>query len=501
MSKTSNKTKRGARNAKLTVWRRLALAIPVSIVLHLVLLLLMRPSYRDVADFPVEMEITGGATHPPAGDPSQKEGEKDPEPEAEAPKAAPPPADPRPGPSNTAPSMPESSGAPDGGVTDGGTGESQGNAQSGHPKGKGDQKGGICFHNLFPFSQQKTSWIFWLSMASLRNTSLEKHLVATLESFSLGRNMAQATGIEPESDVQGLLVSTQNIMDPRAFRVVLSYDSGEITLRRKLARKHGENPSFAWAQTTHGYEAWLAGSHRWHLVGSGRVLVITSPQDHHSQLTPDGTGAGKNSLAANSVPENPFSTGSTSDAGPANNRPVQRGSFPNWPQQITCLSAGTKKDLPEKPPAKTDPVPQQLDKIAKGYLTPDSTGRWPVALLATSDPRSLGVGSRNLGQGVTLEFIRLRGFFSNPIRIEGEIFLKGNPERIKTLAAIWKNMAIQSTRDPFLAMAGLAHLFDKLQMATTEDRIVFSVELTESQIRAALIFLQLQGEIMNRRSR
>lgn len=471
-----------------TLWRRLGLAIPISVILHLAILLMMRPSYRDVADMPVDVAIMETAPGRPSAE-EEVEEPQPPEPQEEVapPKEKTPGPSPGPSPKKDA-GVPKSAARADAGVS--------GDKRAAREDTGKD--GGICFHNLFPFNQKKSRWLLWLSMASLRETSLHKHLAATLQSFTLGRNLADSSGINPSKDVEGLLVGARDILDPDSFRVVMSYDSGEGALRRNLEKKHGKNPSFAWAETASGYEAWIPKSHRWHMVGSGHVLVITSPSEKHATLTPTGTGASASSLAANAVPENPFSSDSKADAGPASSGPKQKGSFPNWPRQLTCLSATQRKKLKKGADPAEKPTIGDLEKTAKNYLGPDSTGRWPVALLTTSDPRAIGLGGPGMGQGITLELVRIRGFLSKPIRIEGEIFLRGEPKKIEALAAMWKQMAVRSGRDPFLAMAGLSRVFDKLHLTAAEDRIVFSIELTESQIRAALIFLQLQGENLDR---
>jgi hypothetical protein len=65
-------------------------------------------------------------------------------------------------------------------------------------------------------------------------------------------------------------------------------------------------------------------------------------------------------------------------------------------------------------------------------------------------------------------------------------------------------MIARAGADPFLRMAGLGRLFDRVEIGATENGIDFTMPMTESQIQASLLFLQLQGEqldeMINRRT-
>ena len=50
-----------------------------------------------------------------------------------------------------------------------------------------------------------------------------------------------------------------------------------------------------------------------------------------------------------------------------------------------------------------------------------------------------------------------------------------------------------------MALAGLSNIFNNLVLTPKEDRIEFTLTLSENQTRAALIFLQLQGAALERR--
>ena len=60
-------------------------------------------------------------------------------------------------------------------------------------------------------------------------------------------------------------------------------------------------------------------------------------------------------------------------------------------------------------------------------------------------------------------------------------------------------MARQAGGEPLLAMVGLRGVFDRLTVGVAEDRIEFTLLLTEGQVLAALMFIQLQGEAIERR--
>jgi hypothetical protein len=82
--------------------------------------------------------------------------------------------------------------------------------------------------------------------------------------------------------------------------------------------------------------------------------------------------------------------------------------------------------------------------------------------------------------------------------VEGEVVLEGDEAAIAALSLLWRRVARATASDPFFALAGLNHLLDDLTLVPEKDRIRLSVDLTEGKVRAALIFLQLQGEALER---
>jgi len=491
-------------------WRRLALAGPISVLLHLVILVLAQPEYSPVSDFAVEMEVlemTPGEPgapppppepepeEPPPEDPPEHEVAPDPTPEPDAPAddvgqlvdsmpdAGPPVAD-------AVDAGPALSYAPDAGPETG-----SGTA----PDGGVGQGSGICFHDLFPYGEDESRWVLWLSMKSFRGTAYQRVLGRTLSSFALYKKMAGATGMSPEDEVEGLLVTASDVFDWRTFRVVATYDSGEEKLRSKLIANRGATPGFEVTRTETGYEAAVPGSFRWHLVGSGRVLAVT-----HEKPGPGGMPH-RDPMAAPPPPDNPYAD--PLDAGPrftasGNPLPVDAGvepspklpapTFPTWPRQVTCMT----RVLPISTDDVRDPP---LGKLARAHLEPDDEGHWPVALLATRDPRAVGLHNIS-GYSVRFRYAVARAYFTDPIHIRGRIVFSGRGEEVAHVETAWQRIIRAARSDPFLAMAGLRGVFEGLELESVGNEIRFDLPLTESQIQAALLFIQLQGEALEKRT-
>jgi hypothetical protein len=495
---------RGDRGSRGRGWRRLALAGPLSLLLHLVVLVLMRPDYLPVADFAVEMEVIEMAPGEPGAAPPEPEPEPEPEaePEPDVPEqeVAPEPEAELDEPSITTGEIVEE--MPDAGpalasTADGGTGASP------DPDAGTGEGSGICMHDLFPFCEEDTRWLLWLSMASFRGTVYQRDLGRTLRSFDLYEKMAGATGMTPEDEVEGLLVTARDAFDWRTFRVVATYDSGEEQLRSRLIANRGAVSGFAVTRTESGFEAAVPGAFRWHMVGSGRVLAVT-----HEEPTPGGMPE-RDPTAAPPPPPNPYvdppdagdpqaPKSPTGDGGPAvadSGAPLPVAlpppSFPEWPRQVTCM---TRID----PPLSGEPD-QTLARLARSSLGPDDEGHWPVALLATRDPRALGLHGAT-GLPARFRFAVARAYFSDPVRIEGRIVFGGRGEEVAQIEVVWRQMIRAARSDPFLAMAGLRGVFEGLELRSEGNEIHFTLTLSESQIQAALLFIQLQGAALEQRT-
>jgi hypothetical protein len=425
----------------------------------------MRPQYQQVADFAVDLDVIQALPGPPA--------KAQPEPPTSEPEPKPAPKAPQTKKKKTAKntkqigakikkSTPVQNTHQDGGV-------------NGTDAGVAGEKGGICMHNLFAYSEPNPSWVLWLSMASFRDTVFQADIARFLSAYKFSRRIISQTGLEAAS-VEGLLISTDNVFDWQAYRVVVSYDSGEENLRRELDRNRNETPALSWLQTTQGWEATIPGDFRYHLVSSGRVLAVT-----HAP-TPPPTAVGQKTTRK--------------DGGAAEKMPIGPGSFPTWPRQVECISAQQQynKDRAEKAAAKRA---EELIEAVHEYLVPDGDGHWPVVLLATRDPRTVGLGLHSREIGFQLATVRI--YFTNPIRIEGQAILSAEKDAIELFTEGLRRSASATSADPFMAMAGLPNLFKNLVLEPKQDRIEFSLTLTENQTKAALIFLQLQGAALERR--
>ena len=391
----------------------------------------------------------------------------------------------------------------DAGVADGGPEEALAGGMPG--EGAPGEGGGICLHDLFHFGDGRPSWLMWLSMASFRGTAYQQPLADTLGAFGIYREMAGATGMDPGSEVEGLLVTAENPFDWRSFRVVASYDSGEERLRSRLMARRNRARGFSMHRTEQGYRAEVPGEYRWQMVGSGRVLIVESappapvaagpfaerrpppppplppPDNPYVDAVDAGTmvdgGVAQPGAAADAGVAEPGATPSPAPAG-------------RWPAEVSCLAR------PDRGPL-FGPSPD-LGELGRSHLGPDGQGRWPVALLATTDARALGLDLRE-DRGLTFRWALVKGFFSDPVRIEGTVFVEADRARLEGIARSWRIMARQAGGDPLLKMVGLGGIFDRLAIGVDENRIEFSLPLTSGQVRAALLFIQMQGEAIERR--
>jgi hypothetical protein len=474
-------------------WRRLAVAGPISLLLHLLVLILARPEYLPVSDFAVELEVVEVTPGEPGGPDQQPappvEPEQPPD-ETDEPEPVPDPA--------TEPEEPGGTlvdGLPDAGISLAAAGDA-GPGGAGGDAGPGEGSG-ICLHDLFPYGQEDPTWLLWLSMSSFRDTAYQEDLGRTLGSFVLYRKMTGATGLDPGSEVEGLLVTADDAFDWRTFRVVATYDSGEEQLRGRLDANRRGHPGFHWQHTSGSHEAVLPGTFRWHLVGSGRVLAVTHepqappepllpPNPYEDAPPPPDAGTAAATVAPDGGPA------LEDAAGPGDGREDQRPpSFPDWPRQVTCMTEATT-------PLAAG-VKRPLTDLARAHLGPDSEGHWPVAMLATRDPRAVGLGA-STGMPVRFRHAVAYAYFSEPIRIEGRVSFHGRTEEVAGMASMWRRMLKEASADPFLRIAGLGGVFDGLELEARGSEVHFVLPLSRSQIQAALLFIQLQGEALERRT-
>ncbi len=444
------------------------MALPISLLIHILVLLLGRPDYHEVSDYAVDLEVIEMAPGKPATSREPTAIQEDtPVAEPQDTPATEPEEIPQPEKDDkvsiTAIELPGEGVASDAGVvavaaSDGGPTAVAALAGDG---GVGTGSG-ICFHDVFPFAKENPSWVLWVSMSSFNNTVYESGLARTLGSFSLYKDMAGATGVDPYTEVEGFLVTADDFADWKSYRVIATYNSGEENLRRRLERNRGKERGFSWTKTEAGYEGAIPGTYRWHLVGSGRVLAVTHEPLVHLE-----------------------------DAGLPDASPMRQPvlpSFPDWPRQVACMTPGH-----EAGPGADTP---KFTALVRSNLGPDPEGHWPAAVIATNDPKAVGL---SMGHELPVKFrwAILKAFFSDPIRIEGVIRFDGTPEEVAAVEKMWRHMLIRAGSDPFMAMAGLGHIFDKLEIDAKSDRIEFKLPLTESQVQASLLFLQLQSEALD----
>lgn len=488
--------RRKRRDENRGMWKRLALALPVSILAHLLVLLVGRPEYSDVADFAVDLEVVEIEPGKPATSPepepeNELEPEQQPEPEQETTPEPEPEGEPEePGqnePTEIAMVEEHPSAHRDGGLPrpdDRDAGPSAVAALEGD--GGPGEGTGICFHDVFPYAGEDPSWMLWVSMSSFKDTIYEKGLARTLGSFSLYKDMVGATGLDPYAEVEGFLVTADDFSDWRTYRVVATYGTGEEVLRSRLAKNRGSAAGFEWTKTTAGVEGALPGQYRWHLVGSGRVLTVTHEprrpaKKKSATLRPDG------GVRGTAVPDG----GPTPAKSPPAPHPP---SFPDWPRQVTCMT---------RLPAPEGPTGGRFRDVVRSRIGPDAEGHWPVALIATRDPRAVG-DLQVPGAETGFRWALVEAYFTDPVRLEGIVRLAGTPKQMRQVASGWKRMVARAGSDPIMKLAGLGHLFDELTLEPVDDGVKFRLELTESQIQAALLFLQLQGEqldeMINRRT-
>lgn len=444
------------------VWRRLAIAAPLSLVAHLVVLMLTRPEYVPVADVAVDLDVVEAAPAPPPTAPEPAPPEPEPAP------VAPPPREEV----AVAPERPPLPPATDAGVADADRdGGPQALAAAEGDAGPGE--GGICLHDLFPYAPDDPSWIAWVSMASFRGTQFESGFARLLSSFTMYREMVGASGLDPGEDVEGFLVTADPFDDPRSYRVIATYDSGQRSLLRALAESGKGRDGYRTTETTTGFEAAAPGAYRWHLVGNGRVLAVT--------------------------PEPPAdAAGSPIEAPDAGAEAIAAPTHPEWPRAVTCMvDVGEKKRKKDAPPP--------FGQLVRGLVGPDAGGHWPAAILATRDPRAIGLPRPDALPAAFL-WAYAAAYFSEPTRIEGAVQLDGTDEQVAAVKESWRAMIAGAAKDPFLRLAGLDGTLDGLAIAQDGSRIRFTLPLTGRQIQAALIMLEMQAggidaQILRKRAR
>jgi hypothetical protein len=464
--------------------RRAAAAIAISLLIHIALALYMRPSYQPVNDFAVDLEITTMSRLPP-------------KPQKPAEPAPPPKEEPvKPSPKKAAVPKAAAAEAPIAAVEkDTDTGVEKPSEEQDTDTNEG---GGICMHNLFAFEDTEPAWLLYVAASAFRGSAYEKELDNTFNSFELGRRLADMTGMNLTRDVESLLVSASDIFDWRTFQITLSYDFGEETLMARIKDKQKQAQSFTWNKTDDGFEAAIPGQFRWELIGSGRVMSIAYEPEQKVVEIPDNPfadakaatdTAGIKETVDPKDTETSSPVAGTDQAGSAS-QAASKEKPSNRPRQIECLALSQKKTGGKK-------SVETLTDIATGLMAPNADGHWPVAVLTTSDPRAVGLGAR-LGKRMGFEVASVRGYFTDPVRLEGYLRFSKDPDKVAALAEGWRQDAERFAQDPFMAMAGVSSLLKNLTLTTDGSTLHFSLELKPSQVLSTLLFLQLQGKALER---
>jgi hypothetical protein len=453
--------------------RRAAAAIAVSTLLHIAVALYMRPTYTPVNDYAVDFETVNLTPPPP---PPSPEPEPKPEPEPE-PVREPEPPKKRPkkkiqksiAKAASSPVQKPSADKPAALAADAGTNDE-----------KGD---GICMHNLFVYAPKKPTWLLYTAAAAFRGSVYEQELGNTFSSFALGKQLARMTGMDVIRDVEALMVTAEDIFDWQTFEVTASYDFGEEALKTRINKRQKKYPDFAWTQTPDGFEAAIPGQFRWRLTSSGRVMSVVHEPEEKKKVA--------------KIPDNPFDISSDIDTDTTKNEAspevANKRNAAKQPEQIECIR---RKETAE--PEKLKPSAAALAETAERLMTPDAEGHWPAAVLVTSDPGAVGIGAR-LGRRMGFEAASVRGYFTDPVRLEGHLRFNKNPEAVKALAEDWEKNIKKFAANPPWFLAGVSSMLSNLKISAEDTSIHFFLEMQQGQVLAALTFLQHQGYLLKGR--
>lgn len=453
--------------------RRVAAAIAVSTLLHLGIALWMRPDYRPVNDFAVDFEITHMTDVPKRPAPPQPEPPPEPIPEPKAETPQPKKKLPKTATSDPAPLLPPPEISTDEPVSTAAAADTDSDAFG---------AGGICMHDLFAYAAGEPTWILYIAAAAFRDSVYEKPLADTLNSFELGRRLSKTTGMNLTRDVESLFVGASDIFDWKSFQIATSYDFGEEELMARIKAQQKNHAEVTWAKTDDGYTASIPGQFRWQLVSSGRVMSITHEPEAKAVIP--------------QIPDNPFAAGTDADTNPEDAEGTDRSTEAQaaaFPKQVACIS----QENPSLDKKRNRQKENALADLARQLAAPDKEGHWPVALLSTSDPRAVGLGTR-LGRRMGFETAVVRGYFTEPVRIEGYLRFSKDPAVVEALAADWRKDAQRFAADPFLAVAGVASLLKNLTISTDGPELHFSLQMNHGQVLSTLLFLQLQGKALER---
>lgn len=292
---------------------------------------------------------------------------------------------------------------------------------------------GICLHDVFAFAKNNPTWMAWLSMKAFAGTRYEQGLANILGSFYLYNEMVAATEIDPMTELEGVLISADDFSSFDTYQVVATYNVGEDVLKQRLEKNMKGKSGFTLRQTAQGTSGIHRDSYRWDMVGSGRVLVASNARKGHLN--------------------------------------------PKWPANVTCMMPRAPFD---------GDAGTHFDRLVRSKLGPEKAGeRWPVMILATRDPGAAGMYYKpDLAKH--FEYAILKGYFSDPIQIQGEVKF-ANPQVMSEVDAEIKGLLARAV---YLKFLGLGSMVDNFSYEIRDDTLRFIVPVTEKQMVALLQILQ-----------
>lgn len=302
---------------------------------------------------------------------------------------------------------------------------------------------GICLHDVFAYGKENPTWLLWLSMKAFDKTQYAQGLAGVLESFYLYDEMVSATEIKPLTELEGALISADHFAEFDTYQVVTTYNIGQDILSSRLQKNHGTNPKFSLKQTPQGLSGVLQGGYRWDMVGSGRVMVAS-----------DAKKGQMNS---------------------------------HWPQTVTCMQ-------PRQP--FTGDSSAHFRTLVRSKMGPSKQGeRWPVMLLATRDPFAVGL-HKNPSLVKMFQWAIVKGYFSDPIQLQGEAKFKGTSADMKKVEYMVKYLL---TKAEYLTYLGLGNIAEKIEYKIEGTTLYFTIPMTQKQVKVGLFVLQRYSKMLNSR--
>jgi hypothetical protein len=139
-----------------------------------------------------------------------------------------------------------------------------------------------------------------------------------------------------------------------------------------------------------------------------------------------------------------------------------------------------------------------LGSALRPLLYANKEGRAPVMAMATTDPRALGLGRGKLRGGLKVSGAVLRAYFGENVRLEAFVSVEGEPGGIAAIVESWKLLIRASAQDTFLRMTGLSAVLPRIEVTAVDRGVTLSVTLSTGEVRAALVFMQMQGKALDR---